>query len=115
MMSYCREPKYISLLLEDYFDCLHNSKEIMVQATVSGFKKTLDQTDESCLDHWVKAQVHVSQWLRSLLYLILHIPKEERENRGDSSSSAKSDLNRAGVPSLKMESSLDMRSGIRGT
>ncbi|CAF1917397.1 unnamed protein product [Brassica oleracea] len=28
MTSYCREPKYISLLLEDYFDCLYNSKEI---------------------------------------------------------------------------------------
>ncbi|KAL0737037.1 hypothetical protein Bca4012_013247 [Brassica carinata] len=113
MMSYCREPKYISLLLEDYFDCLHNSKEIMVQATVSGFKKTLDQTDESCLDHWYTLERSKLKFTKKekIEEIHHHLPKVVTLEEA----TKKTYLNRAGVPSLKMESSLDMRSGIRGT
>ncbi|KAL0735584.1 hypothetical protein Bca4012_011794 [Brassica carinata] len=91
---------------------LHHSREIMVQATVFGFKKRLAQTDESCLDHGKTWESQRGQISRS----------EERANRRDSSSilrsgnsgrsrgkplqrclTMRSNVNRAGVPFLEIE------------
>ncbi|WZZ14687.1 hypothetical protein YC2023_107776 [Brassica napus] len=54
LIKYIADKPHLDMIsgmeFSDSFEYLHHSKEVMVQATVFGFKKTRDQTDASCLD-----------------------------------------------------------------